>query len=329
MLTGRLGLDKARIPHSDRHGLVWLDRGRLEVESGCLRFVTAGGGDLAAGDYQIPHQGVSMILLGPGSSVTHDALRLLARHGCGLAAIGEGAVRFYTAPPLMPDSAAAARAQVTLWADPATRMEVARAMYAIRFGEIVRSRDIDGLRGREGARIKESSPAQAGIDSIGGGLAHARNHRPDLARRRLEEAVRQPSGALPEIVGAKQDVGRDAPLPVQRPGLIHRQRTAPVQDLRSAWAGAEQPAEVGLRIAGRIHPSLDRCDGIGRIDGPARILIGADQRPQNLQAVMIRRTGLGIPKPLDFVDRRFVIRIRANRLHLVHSTPLVRGFTVI
>lgn len=156
MLVGRLGLEKARIPHADRHGLVWLERGRLEVEDGCLRFVTAGGGALAPGDYQIPHQAVSIILLGPGSSVTHDALRLLARHGCALAAIGEGAVRFYTAPPLMPDSSAVARAQVRLWADPKSRMEVARAMYAIRFGEIVRTRDIEVLRGQEGARIKRS-----------------------------------------------------------------------------------------------------------------------------------------------------------------------------
>lgn len=156
MLSGRLGLEKARIPHSDRHGLIWLDRGRLEVEDGCLRFVTAGGGELAPGDYQIPHQSLSMVLLGPGSSVTHDALRLLARHGCALAAIGEGGVRFYTAPPLMPDSSALARQQVKLWVDPLTRMEVARAMYAMRFGEIVRTRDIEVLRGQEGARIKRS-----------------------------------------------------------------------------------------------------------------------------------------------------------------------------
>lgn len=156
MLHGRLGLERARIPHADRHGLIWLDRGRLEVEDGCLRFVTAGGGELEPGDYQIPHQAISLILLGPGSSVTHDALRLLARHGCALAAIGEGAVRFYTAPPLMPDSSALARAQVERWSDKAKRMEVARAMYALRFGEIVRTRDIEVLRGQEGARIKRA-----------------------------------------------------------------------------------------------------------------------------------------------------------------------------
>ena len=156
MLLGRLGLEKARIPHSDRHGLVWLDRGRLEVEDGCLRFVTAGGGTLGPGDYQIPHQSISIILLGPGSSVTHDAMRLLARHACLLAAVGDGAVRLYTAPPLMPDSSSLAREQVRLWADPKSRMDVARAMFAFRFDEIVRIRDIETLRGREGARIKRS-----------------------------------------------------------------------------------------------------------------------------------------------------------------------------
>ncbi len=156
MLLGRLGLEHARIPHADRHGLVWLDRGRLEVEDGCLRFVTAGSGELDAGDYQIPHQAISIVLLGPGSSVTHDALRLLARHGCALAAIGDGGVRFYTAPPLLPDSSALARSQAERWSDPATRMVVARAMYAMRFDEIVRTRDIEVLRGQEGARIKRA-----------------------------------------------------------------------------------------------------------------------------------------------------------------------------
>lgn len=155
MLSGRLGLDKARIPHADRHGLIFLDRGRLEVEDGCLRFVCAGGGMLDAGDYQIPHQTVSTILLGPGSSVTHDALRILAAHGCALAAIGQGGVRFYSAPPLLPDTSLLARRQVMLWAEPKERVAVARAMYAIRFGEEVKARTLDMLRGMEGARLKK------------------------------------------------------------------------------------------------------------------------------------------------------------------------------
>ena len=125
------------------------------VEDGCLRFVTAGG-TLEAGNYQVPHQSVSMVLLGPGSSITHDALRLLAAHGCALAAIGDGGVRFYTAPPLLPDTSMLARKQVELWANSKTRIAVARKMYSIRFGEIVRARTLDMLRGMEGARLKRT-----------------------------------------------------------------------------------------------------------------------------------------------------------------------------
>lgn len=162
MLSGRLGLDKTRMPHSARHGLIWLDRGRLDVEAGALRFTTAGG-TLPAGDYQIPQQAISMILLGPGSSVTHDALRLLAKQGTALAAIGEGGVRLYTAPPLMAATSALARRQAELWARPQSRMAVARKMYAIRLSEILpAARDIEVLRGIEGARVKESYRRVAG-----------------------------------------------------------------------------------------------------------------------------------------------------------------------
>ena len=156
MLKGRLGLETARLPHADRHGLLWLDRGTLSVEDGCLRFVAAGSDAVAAGDYRVPHQALSLVLLGPGSTVSHDALRLLARHNTGLAAIGEGGVRFYTAQPLLPDHSALARAQALAWADAkGARMTVARRMYAWRLGEVLPHRDIAVLRGIEGARMKE------------------------------------------------------------------------------------------------------------------------------------------------------------------------------
>ena len=156
MLRGRLGLEQARIPHADRHGLIYLERGALSVEDGCLRFIAAGSDLVVAGDYRIPHQSISLVLIGPGSTVSHDALRLLARHGTALSAIGEDGVRFYTAQPLMPDSSALARSQARAWADAkGERMAVARRMYAWRLGEVLPHRDIAVLRGIEGARVKE------------------------------------------------------------------------------------------------------------------------------------------------------------------------------
>lgn len=153
MLKGRLGLEAARIQHVDRHGLLWLSRGELCVVDGCLHFMR-GRDCLAPTMDQIPHQAVSMILLGPGSSVTHDALRLLARHSTLLAAVGEDGVRSYTAPPLLPDRSDVARRQAELWGNPRRRISVARHMYALRLGEVLPHRDLDTLRGIEGARVK-------------------------------------------------------------------------------------------------------------------------------------------------------------------------------
>lgn len=159
MLKGRLGLETARIPHADRHGLLWLSRGALSVEDGTLRFTRAGAPSpedpLGAGDYAVPFQTVSMILLGPGSSITHDALRLCARHGTAIAAVGEDGVRAYTAPPLIPDRSGLARRQARVWADADhSRIEIARRMYAWRLGEVLPTADIATLRGIEGARMK-------------------------------------------------------------------------------------------------------------------------------------------------------------------------------
>ncbi len=153
MLKGRLGLETARVPHADRHGLIWLERGELCVIDGCLHFM-AGKDSLTPYILQVPHQAVSMILLGPGSSVTHDALRLLARHGTLMAAVGQDGVRTYTAPPLLPDRSDVARRQAELWGNPRRRISVARHMYALRLGEVLPHRDLDTLRGIEGARVK-------------------------------------------------------------------------------------------------------------------------------------------------------------------------------
>lgn len=154
MLKGRLGLETARVPHADRHGCIWLGRGNLVVEDGTLRFVAASSEHLAAGSYAIPFQAVSTIFLEPGATISHDALRIMARHGTGLVVVGEGGVRFYASMPFGQDDSALARAQVRAWANEGARLAVARRMYAWRLGEVLPSNDIAVLRGIEGARVK-------------------------------------------------------------------------------------------------------------------------------------------------------------------------------
>lgn len=155
MLKGRLGLETARIPHRDRHGVLWLGRGTLGVRDGTVEFRQGSGGDLEEGVYDIPFQMISCILLEPGATVTHDALRLLARHGTGLLAVGEDGVRLYASMPFGPDLSARARRQVELWVDPTRRADTARRMYAWRFSEVFPDASLETLRGMEGARCRE------------------------------------------------------------------------------------------------------------------------------------------------------------------------------
>jgi CRISPR-associated protein Cas1 len=156
MLSGRLGIEIARAPHADRHGVLYVEHCKVAVEDGCITFETSGFEGLEAGRYVVPFQTVSALLLGPGSSVSHDVMRIAGSHGMLILAVGTEGVRLYSCPPLGADSSELARRQVRVWADPDTRLQIARRLYAWKLGEVLPSADITVLRGIEGARAKES-----------------------------------------------------------------------------------------------------------------------------------------------------------------------------
>ena len=298
MLKGRLGLETARIPHADRHGLLWLERGNLVADDGTIHFRTAGFADLPAGTYGIPHQTVSFLLLGPGSTLSHDAARILARHGTGLAMIGEGGVRLYASMPPQPDQATRARAQARAWAEPKSRIAVARRMYAWRLGEILPDDDITVLRGIEGARMKvlyKRLAEQFGIewnhrlydradpnaaDQPNQAINHAATAVLGLAQ--LAVAV---AGAIPQLGFIHEDSGLAFPLDVA--DLFRDSVTIPVaftavKQRREGGHEGEQLERTVRRLAGKrfrqdklvvqmidkIKELFDADDG-GRSERPA------------------------------------------------------------
>lgn len=218
LFPGRLGIATGRIPHADRHGLLWLSRGNLYIEDGTLRFTTAGTDDIAAGDYAIPYQTISMILLGPGTTLTHDVLRIMARQGTLIAAIGEGGVKFYTAPPMGAGRSQVARAHARLWADEEARIRVARRMYGYRFQSAFPNDDISVLRGMEGARLKETYKMlahQYGVEWKGRRYDRQNPSAADLPNQAINHAATFVEAAADIAVAA---VGALPPL-----GFIHEE----------------------------------------------------------------------------------------------------------
>ncbi len=275
MLKGRLGLDSARVPHGDRAGLLYLARGALTARDGTLAFLqgeATNADALLPGDYAIPLQGISMILLGPGSTVSHDALRLLARARTALAAIGEDGVRMYTAPPLIPDRSGLARTQARLWADDKKRLDIARRMYAWRLGEVLPHRDFDVLRGIEGARMKQSYrliAQQIGVEWKGRHYDRARPDAADLPNQALNHASSAveaaaaiavaSTGTVPQLGFIHEDPGQSFVLDIAD---LHRDNVTIPCAFRAAKRVAERPFENIERTTRRMTGETLAREGI-------------------------------------------------------------------
>lgn len=295
MLKGRLGLETARVPHRDRHGLVWLSRGALVAEDGTLRFVrgpgTGAGDPPREGDYGIPFQMLSMILLGPGSTVSHDALRLCARHGTAIAAVGEDGVRAYTAPPLIPDRSGLARRQARVWADAdGSRLDIARRMYAWRLGEILPRTDIATLRGIEGSRVKEMYKLQAqrfGIKWNGRRYDRARPDTADLPNQALNHAASAVEAAaaiavaatatIPQLGFIHEDAGQSFVLDLA--DLFRDDVTVPIAFGAAAEAASSGDANIERLTRQRAGRTLHKSNVIEKMIDRIKQLFGDPEPP--------------------------------------------------
>lgn len=104
---------------------------------------------------RVPAAMVATVLIGPGTRVTHAAVRLLADSGTAVCWVGERGVRLYAAGLGPSRGSGLVMRQAYLVTRTRERLEVARRMYGMRFpDEDVSQLTMQQLRGREGARVK-------------------------------------------------------------------------------------------------------------------------------------------------------------------------------
>lgn len=109
------------------------------------------------GKVPVPCANLALLMLGPGVSITHAAVTVLADHGCLVAWCGEAGVRFYALGMGETRSAANFLHQTRTWADESLRMKVVRRLYQLRFSEKFDPElTIRQIRGMEGARVRDA-----------------------------------------------------------------------------------------------------------------------------------------------------------------------------
>lgn len=135
---------------SDRVSFIYLEHAKINRQDSAI----------AVRDQQglicIPCSMIGVLLLGPGTDISHRAIELIGDTGTTIVWVGERGVRFYAQSRPLAHTTRLLEAQAKLVSNTKTRVMVARKMYQMRFGdEDVSKLTMQQLRGREGARVRK------------------------------------------------------------------------------------------------------------------------------------------------------------------------------
>ncbi|HET7595916.1 MAG TPA: type I-E CRISPR-associated endonuclease Cas1e [Burkholderiales bacterium] len=147
-----MSLDLRTLPKvRDSWSFLYAEHSRIDVEDKSIAIHDA------EGKTAVPCAAITLLMLGPGTSISHAAIRALADNGCMVSWNGEHAVRFYACGTGETRSARNLYRQIARWANPTHRLSVVRAMYELRFDDpIPPHATLRQIRGMEGARVRDT-----------------------------------------------------------------------------------------------------------------------------------------------------------------------------
>ncbi|MCI6272641.1 MAG: type I-E CRISPR-associated endonuclease Cas1e [Erysipelotrichaceae bacterium] len=134
---------------SDRISFIYVEHAKINRVDSAITI------NDSRGVIRIPVAMVGVLLLGPGTYISHRSMELIGDAGTSVIWVGERGVRNYAHGRALAHSTKFLEKQALLVSNTRTRIEVARKMYQMRFpNEDVSKLTMQQLRGREGARIR-------------------------------------------------------------------------------------------------------------------------------------------------------------------------------
>lgn len=149
--SGAKKTDLKELPKiSDRVSFIYVERAKINRQDSAI----------TVSDYRgivhIPIAMLGLLMLGPGTDISHRAVELIGDTGTSLVWVGERGVRYYAHGRSLAHSTRFLEKQAKLVSNNRSRLGVARKMYQMRFvNEDVSHLTMQQLRGREGARIRK------------------------------------------------------------------------------------------------------------------------------------------------------------------------------
>lgn len=170
----------------DRWSYLYLEMGRLDVDADGLIF------HQRYNKVPVPIDQLAVVMLGPGSTVTHAAVKALSHNNCLLAWTGQDGIRLYAASTGGTYSARRLIQQARLASDEESRLQVAWRMYRFRFKEQIPAEvSLESIRGMEGIRVRRAYAEAAekyGIEWRGRNYSQTDWSKGDAVNRALSAA---------------------------------------------------------------------------------------------------------------------------------------------
>lgn len=147
----------------DRYPFLYLERGRLEIDDSSVKWIDSDGSVI-----RLPVATLHCLLLGPGTSVTHEAIKVLSSSNCGVCWVGEDSLLFYAVGQTPTADTQNFHKQMLLAADKRKSLKVARRLFAKRFpNEDLEGKNLKEMMGLEGSRVKKLYEEKAEEYSVG------------------------------------------------------------------------------------------------------------------------------------------------------------------
>ena len=144
------------------------------------------------GKFPVPCSSLTLLMLGPGTTITHAAIRALADNGCLVAWTGEEGVRMYAAGQGETRFARNILHQAWLCSHRALRLGVVMQLYRMRFDEALdESLSLEQIRGNEGVRVRQTyarASAETGVPWAGRSYKREQWSNADPVNRALSAA---------------------------------------------------------------------------------------------------------------------------------------------
>ena len=147
----------------DKYPFLYLERGRLEIDDSSTKWIDSDGNVV-----RLPIATLNCLLLGPGTSVTHEAIKVLAAANCNVCWVGEDSLLFYAAGVTPTADSRNFRRQMLLAADDDKSLAVARRMFARRFPDAdLEGKSLKEMMGMEGYRVRQLYEQKAAHYQVG------------------------------------------------------------------------------------------------------------------------------------------------------------------